>query len=232
MNSLSSMDVRRVVPDAGEVVRRAVEDDRPPDEHEPLDEVLDRAELVRDVDDRDAELRVERRRGARRATPATRRRHRSSARRGRVATAAPASALAMNARCCIPPESVRSGASATAASPTRSIASATSSRSRAAQPADEAARCEPPGGDDLAHGRRRIAARRPSAARGTRARADRENRCAGSPKSSAVPALGRSSPSTIRTSVVLPPPFGPATATNSPSPSRRSTSSSTRCPGR
>ena len=31
-----------------------------------------------------------------------------------------------------------------------------------------------------------------------------------------VPSLGRSSPSTSRSSVVLPPPFGPAIATNSP----------------
>ena len=47
-----------------------------------------------------------------------------------------------------------------------------------------------------------------------------------------MPSVGRSSPRRIRTSVVLPPPFGPATATNSPSPSSRSTSSSTRWPGR
>ena len=50
------MDVGRVVPDAGEVPGRAVEDDAAADEHEPLDEALDRAELVRDVEDRDAEL--------------------------------------------------------------------------------------------------------------------------------------------------------------------------------
>src|SRR5688572_4584412 len=60
MNSLSSMDVCRVVPEAGQVVRRAVEDDRSPDEDEPLDVVLDRSELVGDVHDRHTKLAVER----------------------------------------------------------------------------------------------------------------------------------------------------------------------------
>src|SRR5262245_60390243 len=59
MNSLSNMDVRRVVPHAGEVPRRAVEDDRATDEDDALDMVLHRPELVRDVDDRHAELAVE-----------------------------------------------------------------------------------------------------------------------------------------------------------------------------
>jgi hypothetical protein len=53
------MDVRRVVPDAGKVVRRAVEDDRSPDEDEALDVMLDRSELVGDVHDRRSELTVE-----------------------------------------------------------------------------------------------------------------------------------------------------------------------------
>ena len=43
----------------GRSLRRAVEDDAAADEHEPLDDVLDGAELVRDVEDRDAELAVE-----------------------------------------------------------------------------------------------------------------------------------------------------------------------------
>src|SRR3990172_212900 len=59
MNSSSSMDVRGVVPDPRKAVRTAVEDDAPPDEHQPLHEPLDGAELVRDVDDRHAELPVE-----------------------------------------------------------------------------------------------------------------------------------------------------------------------------
>ena len=46
MNSSSSMDVRRVVPDAGEALGRAVEHDPAADEDEPLDEALDRSELV------------------------------------------------------------------------------------------------------------------------------------------------------------------------------------------
>src|SRR5688572_30906268 len=59
MNSESNMDVRGVVPDAGKVPRPAVEDDRAADEHESLDVALDRAELVRDVEDRRSELSVQ-----------------------------------------------------------------------------------------------------------------------------------------------------------------------------
>src|SRR5690242_21405799 len=59
MNSRSSMLVRRVVPDARKVVRRAVEDNRAADEDEPLDEPLDGSELVGDVQDGDAELAVQ-----------------------------------------------------------------------------------------------------------------------------------------------------------------------------
>src|SRR5262245_19874323 len=59
MNSESSMDVRGVVPDARELGRRPVEDDRAAYEHEALDVVLDRAELVRDVEDSDPEVGVE-----------------------------------------------------------------------------------------------------------------------------------------------------------------------------
>src|SRR5207244_4873990 len=53
MNSRSSMGVRRVVPDTGQVRRGPVEDDPAPNEHDPLDEALDRSELVRDVQNRD-----------------------------------------------------------------------------------------------------------------------------------------------------------------------------------
>src|SRR5438034_10585901 len=59
MNSRSSMDVRRVVPDTWQVRRRPVVDDALAHEHDPLDEVLDRAELVRHVQDRYPELRPE-----------------------------------------------------------------------------------------------------------------------------------------------------------------------------
>ena len=44
------------MPEAGELAGRAVEHDSAANQHEPLDDVLDRAELVRDVEDRDAEL--------------------------------------------------------------------------------------------------------------------------------------------------------------------------------
>src|SRR5437773_6349148 len=59
MNSRSSMGVRGVVPDARQVGRRAVEDDSLTHQHQPADEVLDGAELVRDVEDRHAELAVQ-----------------------------------------------------------------------------------------------------------------------------------------------------------------------------
>src|SRR6476619_6747383 len=64
MNSRSSMVmavivlVGRVVPDAGKPARRAVVNDPTADEHDSVDDVLDRPELVRDVEDRDAEVRT------------------------------------------------------------------------------------------------------------------------------------------------------------------------------
>ena len=65
------------------------------------------------------------------------------------------------------------------------------------------------------------------AGRGSRSGSAGAARPAGSPKSDAVPACGCSRPSRMRSSVVLPPPFGPATATNSPSSTARLTSRST-----
>src|SRR6266540_1444181 len=59
MNSNSNMDVGGVVPQLGQGRGRPVEDDSLADEHESLDDVLDRSKLVRDVEDRDAELAVE-----------------------------------------------------------------------------------------------------------------------------------------------------------------------------
>src|SRR5437899_1144884 len=56
MNSRSSMRVRRVVPDTGQGRWGPVEHDAAPNQDESLDEPLDRAELVRDVQDGHAEL--------------------------------------------------------------------------------------------------------------------------------------------------------------------------------
>src|SRR5215208_932862 len=56
MNSLSSMDVRRVVPDAGELRRRPVEDDRSAHQQDALDVALDGAELVQHVEHGHTEL--------------------------------------------------------------------------------------------------------------------------------------------------------------------------------
>ena len=53
------VDVRRVVPDAGQARGRTVEDDSAAHEDEPLDELLDGSELVRHVEDRDRELAVQ-----------------------------------------------------------------------------------------------------------------------------------------------------------------------------
>jgi len=50
------MAVRGVVPHTREAARRAVVDDAAADEHDPVDDVLDRTELVGDVQDRDPEL--------------------------------------------------------------------------------------------------------------------------------------------------------------------------------
>src|SRR4051812_10940468 len=51
MNSRSSMGVRRVVPHIRQLGRWPIEDDRAAHEHDSLHEALDRAELVRDVED-------------------------------------------------------------------------------------------------------------------------------------------------------------------------------------
>src|SRR5215218_5445544 len=59
MKSASKMDMRRVVPRSREARRVAVEDDLAAHEHEPLDEALDGAELVRDEQDRHREVAVE-----------------------------------------------------------------------------------------------------------------------------------------------------------------------------
>src|SRR5262245_17172229 len=60
MNSCSSMRVRGVVPQLGQVAGAAVERDPAADEQQALRDVLDRAELVRDVEDGDLQLVVER----------------------------------------------------------------------------------------------------------------------------------------------------------------------------
>ena len=52
MNSWLSMGVGGVVPALGQIGRAAVELDPAADEQQPLGDVLDRAELVRDVEDR------------------------------------------------------------------------------------------------------------------------------------------------------------------------------------
>src|SRR4029079_2005916 len=59
MNSNSNMHVRGVVPDARQIGRRSVEDDRAANEQQALDMAFDGAELVRHVHDRRPELLVQ-----------------------------------------------------------------------------------------------------------------------------------------------------------------------------
>src|SRR5436305_1927026 len=59
MNSKSRMDMRRVVPEGGQLRRRAVELDASAYEQQPVGEVLDGAELVRDVEDCHVEFLLE-----------------------------------------------------------------------------------------------------------------------------------------------------------------------------
>ena len=175
------------MPQAGQLAGRAVEHDLRRDEDEALDDVLDRAELVRDVEDRDAELGAELARAGRRATPATRRRRPSSARRARAATARPASAFAMNARCCIPPESVAQRRVGAAREPDAVDRLGDALPVGAPEAAPAPGRCQPARGDDLAHGRRAPRRRVATAAAGTRCACLPRRGPAASPKSSAVP---------------------------------------------
>ena len=149
--------VGRVVPHAGEPARRPVVNDPTADEHDSVDDVLDRPELVRDVEDRDAEVRAQRLEQKRRATPARRHRHPSSARRARAASArrrAPwrsAHAAASRRRAFAAVR--RPGL----ASPTVSIARATASRSARRSGPQMPVRSQPSRGDDLAHRHRGLA---------------------------------------------------------------------------
>jgi hypothetical protein len=189
-------------------------------EHEPLDDVLDRAELVRDVDDRDAELAVRLLEQHGEGLPATRRRRRSVARRARAATGCAARAFAMEAPLLLPPESRLRGRDASGARPTRSIASATASRSsrgsrRAAErrrPASTTSRTVAGASTPIARALREVADPRRS-----------RNDAAARRRAARVPRVGRSSPSASAQQRRLAAAVRPAIATNSPSVTRRST---------
>jgi hypothetical protein len=148
--------MRRVVPDPGKIPRGAVEDDRPPHEHESLDVMLDGSELVGDVDDRDSELAVQvgEEIGQRllRLGVDTRRR------------------LVENQERWLPGECLRDERALlhpAGESPDRCIGHRLEADAadrlrdkraiRMTQPADEPAGSEPAGGNDLAYGRRRVA---------------------------------------------------------------------------
>ena len=135
-----------------------------------------------------------------------------------------ASARAIDTRICMPPDSSRGKRSAASASPTPASAS------RAAASAAARGTCA------RSSGRRTFAATR---AHGisvgdwntiARRRAASSAGTASSPHQRMRPAVGASSPATIRSSVVLPQPEGPSSVTNSPARTARSTGSSARVP--
>ena len=170
-------------------------------------------------------------RGAARATPVTPRRRRPSARRGRASDGSPASALAMNARCCWPPESSVRSSVGVPFEPDVGDRRVDDRPVAAPERAEESAlrRAGRP---------RRLLGRSPGRARragpaGLRSRAWRGARSGARARRRGARCRrsGRASPRTRRTSVVFPPPFGPAIATNSPCSTARSTSLSTGCPG-
>ena len=124
------MDVRRVVPEAGKPLGRAVEDDAAAHEEQAFDEALDRPELVRDVQDRHVQVTVQPveqdgERLLRFGVDARRRlvEHEQGRLAGERLRDERALLLAAGKR-------VASGLSATAPRPTRSIASDTITRSR------------------------------------------------------------------------------------------------------
>ncbi len=96
------------------------------------------------------------------------------------------------------------------ASPTAAIARSTTSRSARASGAEQPATREPPGGDDLAHGRGDRSRRRSAVAVTYPTRPRSSGPHAGRRSTSTSPDSTVASPSSPRTSVVLPEPFAPA----------------------
>ena len=156
MNSESRMDVRGVVPARRELAGCAVEDDPAADEHEPLDVALDRAELVRDVEDRDAELPVELARAASASASwasdvdAGRRLVEDEQRR------LAGERLGDEARCCCPPESVRERRVGPVGEPDALDRLVDERAISAAQRPEQAAGREPSRRDDLPYGGGRV----------------------------------------------------------------------------
>ena len=212
------------MPDARQGGRLAVEDDPLADEDEALDHVLDRAELVRDVQDRHAELAVQppeqlRQRLLRRDVDAGRRLvERKQLRAGHER-------LRDERALLLPPGEPRQRTARKPGQPHALDRVLDGLAVGRAEPAERAQR-RAASRDDLADRRRRLDAElralgeipEPSALL---------KRPAGSPNSRTVPRVGCSSPSASRRSVVLPPPFGPAIARNSPASTWRSTRWST-----
>ena len=192
-----------------------------------MHEALDGAELVRDVEDRHAELGVElieqrRERVLRLDVDAGRRLvEHEQLRPGRERLRDERALLLARRR------AATAAATPAPASPTRSSASddrlailtaaAVPTSRSGARPASTTSRTVTGACSAELRALREIA--------DPRALADRLR--AGSPNSRTSPRVGRSSPSASRSSVVLPPPFGPAIATNSPTATCSSTSSST-----
>ena len=214
MNSWSSMGVGGVVPALGQVGRAAVEGDAAADEQQPLGDVLDRAELVRDVEDGDAQLPVQ---------PREQRRERIL----RVGVDAGGRLVEdQQPRLCGDRLSDEGALLLAAGEGGDRLVGLFGQADAVDRRVDGVAivggeRPEqvPPG--DAARGRRprgrsRAPRFRAAPAAGGRRPRPRRARRAGSPNSRTVPACGCSRPTISRSSVVLPPPFGPAIATNCP----------------
>ena len=195
--------------------RAVVRDPAVAHHHRPVDQRTERAELVGDQHDRgaagDAGSAARRRRPA--GSPG-RRPAVGSSRTSRSGT--PASARAMSTRCCWPPDSVATPSRALSASPTAAIGPRDRLLVRAAHRQERPAPRQPAGGDHLLH-RGGYAGRGagplrdeadPAASRGTRSR--------GVPNSRTSPRTTGTSPIIERTSVDLPEPLAPSTASTSP----------------
>ena len=206
--------VVRAPPSPGE--RRAVVGDAAvAHHHRAVDQRRQRAELVGDQHDRRAAL-LQHARARRRAPAGWAGRRRRWARRGRAGRArrpapgrsAPAAAGRRRAG--------RSPSRARSARPTTSSASRDGRRSAGRERQEQAAAGEPARGDDLPHRGRHAGARAWSAAGTKPIRCQSWKSANGVPKSSTEPGVSGRRPVSARTSVDLPEPLAPISATNSP----------------
>ena len=151
---------------------------------------------------------LRRRSSSRWTTPAGRRgRARAAARRRAAASGRTTSACATRSRCCSPPESRPSGASASAVAPTAASAASTRAPVGRREPAEAPAVAVEAEAHEVAPAQRQVAVEHALL---------RDVADAVAVGRDAPVDVGSSSPSRMRSSDVLPVPFGPSTARNSP----------------